>query len=101
LRGELEHLRQEKVAVNVKELEDKVKVLESQVGEVESENKYLQVRLDSTTVDVGDFVSEMNAFIDQHDVYTSQPMDVEESAHDYEDDEDEDEYMDYERRRQP
>ena len=55
----------------MKELEDKVKVLESQVGEVESENKYLQVRLDSTNIDVGSFVSEMNAFIDQHDVYTS------------------------------
>lgn len=85
----------------MRELEDKVKKLESQVGEVESENKYLQVRLDTTTVDVGDFVSEMNAFIDQHDVYTSQPMDVEESAHDYEEDEDEDEYMEYQGRRPP
>ena len=37
----------------------------------------------------------MNAFIDQHDIYTSQPMDVEESGHDYEDEE-EDEYMDFE-----
>ena len=88
----------------MKELEDKVKVLESQVGEVESENKYLQVRLDSTNIDVGSFVSEMNAFIDQHDVYTSQPMEVEESGHDYEEEEEEDEYMDFEgghRRQQP
>lgn len=55
----------------MKDLEDKVRILEAQVGEVESENKQLQSKLDSTSLTIGSFVSEVNMLLDQHDVHST------------------------------
>ncbi len=81
--------------LNVKDLEEKIHILEAQMGEIENENKGLQKKIDNTNVSIGSFVSEMNFLLEQHDIQNAQNMDVE-SGHDYEDDEEEDEYLDEE-----
>jgi hypothetical protein len=86
--------------LTMKDLEDKVNRLQSQVEELDTENKLLQVKIDSANLNVGSFVSDMQALLDQHEITAGQMlgnniMDVEDSAggaHDY--DEDEDAFMD-------
>jgi hypothetical protein len=63
--------------VNVKDLEDKVFVLEGQITEIEQENKHLKDKLDSTNTSVGSFIKEMSTLLDAHDIQNVLHMEVE------------------------
>lgn len=66
-----------KERVNVKDLEDKVFALEGQICEIESENRHLKEKLDSTNTSVGSFIKEMNTLMDSHELSNVLNMEVE------------------------
>ena len=75
--------------MNVKELEDKVLTLQSQVGEIEGENRVLQAKLDSTNTSLSTVVKDMYTMLEEHEPSKLANMDVD-SEEDEEDlDEDE------------
>lgn len=63
--------------VNVKDLEDKVYILEGQISEIESENKQLKDKLDTTNGSVGSFINDMNSLLDSHELQNILNMEVE------------------------
>jgi hypothetical protein len=78
--------------INVKDLEEKVSRLTTQVDEIDTENKLLQVKIDSANLNVGNFVHDLSILLDQHEQSNAinHMMDVEESVggdYEYEDDE--------------
>ena len=52
----------------MKELDDRVHLLQGQISEVEDENKQLKERLDSTSTNVGSFIRDMSSLLDQHEL---------------------------------
>jgi hypothetical protein len=59
----------------VKELDDRVHLLEGQISEVEDENKHLKERLESTNTSVGSFIKDMSSLLDQHELTSIMHMD--------------------------
>ncbi len=53
---------------NVKDLEEKVFLLEGQIQEIESENRGLKDKLDTTNTSVGSFIKEMSSLLDSHEL---------------------------------
>ena len=74
----------------MKELDDRVHLLEGQISEVEDENKHLKEKLDSTNSNVGTFIKEMSSLLDQHELQSIMNMDD-----GSEEDEDPDRQMEY------
>jgi peptidoglycan hydrolase CwlO-like protein len=62
--------------VNVKDLDERVQVLDSQISEIESDNKQLKDKLDSTNSNVGLFISEMSTLLDTHELQSVLNMEV-------------------------
>ena len=54
--------------VNVKELDDRVHLLEGQINEVEDENKLIKEKLEGTNTNVGSFIREMSTLLDSHEL---------------------------------
>lgn len=48
----------------MKDLEEKVVKLTTQVDEIDTENKLLQVKIDSANMNVGSFVHDMSMLLD-------------------------------------
>lgn len=71
----------------MKDLEDKVYTLESQVGEIDGENRVLQSKLESTTVTLSFYVREMTMLVESHEITNILNMDVESEEDDYFEDE--------------
>jgi chromosome segregation ATPase len=60
-----------------REMEDRVRVLEAQVGEVEGDNRRLQAKLEYTSSEIGSFIGAMNGMMEQPEVLSALNMDVE------------------------
>lgn len=52
-------------------------MLEGQISEIESENKHLKDKLDSTNGSVGSFIKDMNCLLDSHELQNILNMEVE------------------------
>lgn len=63
--------------VNVQGLEEKVYMLQSQISEIEDDNKLLKDKLDTTNTSVGSFIRDMNGFLDSHELTATLNMEVE------------------------
>jgi hypothetical protein len=75
--------------VNVKELEDKVLTLQTQVGEIEGENRVLQAKLETTNHSISSVVKEMCSMIEELEPSKLANMDVDSEEDDEEMEEDE------------
>jgi hypothetical protein len=71
----------------VKDLEDKVLTLESQVGDIENENRVLQQKLENTTVTLSTYVRDMNSVLESHEITNILNMDVESEEDEFFEDE--------------
>lgn len=52
----------------MKDLEDKVSRLTTQVDEIDTENKLLQVKIDSANLHIGSFAHDLSMILDQHEL---------------------------------
>lgn len=60
----------------MKDLEDKVHVLTTEVSEIEGENRVLQAKLDSTNVSLTSVVKDMHNLLEEHTPSKLTNMDV-------------------------
>lgn len=58
-------------------MEEKIHILQSQINEIEEDNKHLKDKLDSTNASVGSFIRDMNSFLDSHELSSALNMEVE------------------------
>lgn len=52
-------------------------MLQSQISEIEDDNKILKDKLDTTNTSVGSFIRDMNGFLDSHELTATLNMEVE------------------------